>query len=49
VLDDSKFQVFFEGDTLVRYDGDVEVEYGSKETVRENSEDEEPAATDEPT
>lgn len=39
LLDEGRLTVYFDGDSLVSYEGDVEERYGSPETVEEDSED----------
>jgi outer membrane protein assembly factor BamE len=39
LLDEARLSVYFEGDSLVRYEGDVQEAYGSPKTFEENSGD----------
>ena len=41
VLDEARLMVYFDGDKLVSFEGDVDQDYGSIEKVREDSADDE--------
>ena len=46
ILDESRFTVYFDGDSLVRYEGNVEATHDSSNTVYEGSESAVPEAGD---